>query len=244
MEHKMVQDYFMQEEVVNHYKESVSRVGLWISEKMILTRFFSVENNLLEIGCGAGRISIGLWELNFRNLTGIDYSLDMVKEAQKINKTLKYGIQFKKGNALYLNFNDQFFEGVIFGFNGMMQIPGRDSRKKVMSEVFRVLKPNHFFLFTTHDRNLSKHHRFWQKEKQLWRKGKQNPLVDDFGDRYAETPHGKMFMHVPTPSEIRQDLKEAGFSVQADALRSSIANEPEKVRHFSDECRFWVAKKK
>lgn len=244
MEHSRVKDFFQKEKVVGHYSEAVSRVGLWESEKIVFGKVFSTEHSLLEVGCGAGRISIGLWNLNYRNLTGIDYSADMIRNARRINKSLNCGIHFKKGNALDLRFDDNCFEGVIFGFNGMMQIPGHENRKQVMKEVCRVLKKDHYFVFTTHDRGLSKHRKFWDKERLLWRKGQQNPVIDDFGDRYEDTPHGKMFMHVPDTQEIRTDLKDAGFSVEADSLRSTIANEREVVRNFSDECRFWVAKKR
>jgi ubiquinone/menaquinone biosynthesis C-methylase UbiE len=244
MEHETVQEFFEKQDVADHYAQAVSRVGLWISEEKIFTRVFAPDHSILEIGCGAGRIAIGLWELKYRNIIGIDYSKSMVKHAKRINKILEYGVHFRKGNAMDLKFDNDLFEGVIFGFNGLMQIPGRESRKKVMSEVYRVLKKGHYFVFTTHDRENSKHKNFWEKERILWKHGQQNPLIDDFGDRYENSPHGKMFMHVPTPNEIRADLKEAGFSVEADVLRSVIANEPESVREFSDECRFWVAQKK
>ena len=65
-----------------------------------------------------------------------------------------------------------------------------------------------------------------------------------FGDLYGETPEGSMmFIHTPTCEEVREDLKAAGFRVEADTLRHQIANEPPVVRDFADECRFWVAQK-
>jgi hypothetical protein len=43
--------------------------------------------------------------------------------------------------------------------------------------------------------------------------------------------------------EIIEDLKSTGFIIETDVLRKDIANESDQVRHFSDECRFWVARK-
>ena len=65
----------------------------------------------------------------------------------------------------------------------------------------------------------------------------------DFGDRFEETPKGKLYIHVPESAEIRKDLKKAGFVVERDLLRSRLAEESQLVKEFSDECRFWVARK-
>ena len=74
MKPKVVQDFFEKEQVVDHYAVATRRVGLWASEENILTKLFQKDDNLLEIGCGTGRISFGLWDLGYRILTGIDYS--------------------------------------------------------------------------------------------------------------------------------------------------------------------------
>ena len=84
---------------------------------------------------------------------------------------------------------------------------------------------------------------FWQKEKIRWNNGKQKPCLLEYGDRYEMTPLGNSFIHVPTRMEIIDDLKSSGFIIEADVLRKNIANESNQVRDFSDECRFWVARK-
>ena len=124
-----------------------------------------------------------------------------------------------------------------------MQIPGRDQRLKALKEIHRILRPGAAFVFTTHDRQLSKFRKYWQDEKRLWERGKQKPELVEFGDRWEDTPMGKLFIHVPTPEEIRSDLKETGWKCEWDSLRSAIAQESPIVREFSDECRFWVARK-
>jgi hypothetical protein len=48
---------------------------------------------------------------------------------------------------------------------------------------------------------------------------------------------------VPDNAAIRQDLKKAGFVVERDLLRSRLVEESQLVKEFSDECRFWVARK-
>ncbi len=56
-------------------------------------------------------------------------------------------------------------------------------------------------------------------------------------------PEGGLFIHIPDNTEVRQDLKAAGFKIEKDIIRSRLADEPPAVREFSDQCRFWVARK-
>jgi hypothetical protein len=71
----------------------------------------------------------------------------------------------------------------------------------------------------------------------------QDAALLEFGDRFEETPKGKLYIHVPEISEIRKALKQIGFVVEQDVLRSKIATESKLVNEYSDECRFWVARK-
>ena len=76
-----------------------------------------------------------------------------------------------------------------------------------------------------------------------WRKGEQQSELLEFGDMYNDTELGKLFIHVPNVKEIISLLKDGGFLVESNILRSKLANEPLKVREFADECRFWIALK-
>ena len=60
MDVKNVQAYFDSDAVVDDYAKAAVELGLWASEEKILTRLFSPEDSLLELGWGAGRIAIGL----------------------------------------------------------------------------------------------------------------------------------------------------------------------------------------
>lgn len=243
MDAEVVKAYFNDERVVRHYADATVQVGLWKSEELIFQRVFRKEDSILECGCGTGRITMGLWELGYRNILGTDFAGNLVKEARRLAQILEYRIHWKVEDATQLTFEDNLFDGAIFGFNGLMQIPGRENRQRAMGEISRVLRPGGWFVFTTHDRELSTYRSFWKKEQSLWRKGKQNPYLDDYGDRFEPTPLGDLFIHVPTTTEIREDLKAAGFRIEADVLRSKLANESPRTREFSDECRFWVVQK-
>ena len=240
-----VLDYFSKSLVLNHYQEATEKVGLWSSEEIIFRKTFCDPTlKVLELGCGVGRISYGLWSLGYTDVVATDFSKAMIKRAIRLNKILQADICFQVEDAKSLSFPPSFFDGVIFGFNGLMQIPGRFNRKQVMQEAGRVLKKDGYFVFTTHDRTLKKWRKFWAMEKKRWRKGSQNPELLEFGDRYEDTEKGKLFIHVPEVSEVRSDLQEAGFIVERDILKSKISQESKLVNEYSDECRFWIARKK
>ena len=50
-------------------------------------------------------------------------------------------------------------------------------------------------------------------------------------------------MHLPDRDEILADLAATGWRHEFDALRREVAREPAAVRDFSDECRFWAARR-
>ncbi|MEO0796062.1 MAG: class I SAM-dependent methyltransferase [Verrucomicrobiota bacterium] len=244
MKVSQAQHYFQQPEVVQNYALAVSRVGLWISEERIFQRVFSAEQSILELGCGAGRIAFGLWELGYKKVLATDYCKEMVAEARRLNKILEYGVPVQQADAIRLEFEDGSFDGAIFGFNGLMQIPGRENRLQAMKEVSRVLKPESWFVFTGHDRNRHGRKSFWKEERKTWMKGRQHPQIEEFGDLYYEGDEGHwMFIHAADSREVKADLAEAGFRVEVSALRSEICMEPPEVRDFSDDTRFWVVQK-
>jgi hypothetical protein len=50
-------------------------------------------------------------------------------------------------------------------------------------------------------------------------------------------------MHLPDRAEILADLEATGWAHQFDAMRRELARESRAVREFSDDCRFWAARR-
>jgi ubiquinone/menaquinone biosynthesis C-methylase UbiE len=99
----------------------------------------------------------------------------MIQRARRLNNKFKTEIIFKKEDATDLNFGDESFEGAIFGFNGLMQIPGRKNRLLAMREIQRVLVTGSYFVFTSHDRMMPKWKKFWTVERKNGDKGSRIP---------------------------------------------------------------------
>ena len=234
---------------VVHYARAAHFLGLWKSETVLIQRFFPQrEARLLEGGCGAGRVTIGLWDLGFHHLTAFDFAAELLDQARDLAVDRGAGgIRFVNADATRLSEADlepADFDGVLFMFNGLMQIPGRAQRRAAMTELALHCRRGAPFLFTTHDRNANPRDRgIWREEAERWARGEQDPQLVDFGDRYFSDEVGRTFMHLPDRDEILSDLHASGWNHEFDALRAEVAKESRAVRDFSDECRFWVARK-
>lgn len=244
MEPETVRAFYEKEDVVLHYAAAVHRVGLWKSEEFLLTRLFRPDQHLLELGCGAGRITFGLVDLGYRSIMPTDYSAGMIDMAKRIAQERRIELGFQVADACNLPFEDASFDGAIFGFNGLMQIPHSSRRLQAMREVARVLRPGSHFFFTTHDRSNPKRRKQWKKDRKMWEAGRQPAAYDEFGDCIGETRWGEMYIHIPIREEISSQLDRAGFRLLSCEKRSMIAVEDQATREFSDECLMWVVTRK
>jgi SAM-dependent methyltransferase len=233
---------------VVHYTRAAHELGLWASERTLIERFFTDRSApLLEAGCGAGRVTLGLWELGYRNLTAFDFAEELVDQACSLAaERAATSIHFLHADATDLAPHASHlappYGGALFMFNGLMQIPGRAHRQAALREIHRLCAPGAPLLFTTHDRDSSPTERaLWRLEALRWARGDQDPRLVEFGDRYFEDETGRTFMHLPDRTEILSDLAATGWTPAFDAMRAVVARESRAVRDFSDECRFWVA---
>ncbi len=264
-----VRDDFNSINTVLHYTRAAHFIGLWKSELLLIERFFPDKTaRLLEAGCGAGRVAVGLWHQGYHRVTAFDFAQELVEQAEnlaqeqgikdltffqadatKVGADAPIGLGTKPtsapikavgGNGPCL---DQPFDGVLFMFNGLMQIPGRENRRAAMKGLQTLCRPGAHFIFTTHDREDPKDVKEWAREAARWAAGEQNPRLLEFGDRYFSDDTGNTFMHLPDRAEVLADLTATGWSHVYDSTRNELASETPKVRNFSDNCRFWVAKK-
>jgi SAM-dependent methyltransferase len=254
LDHKIsattVREDFNDLRTVIHYTRAAHELGLWESERALIERYFPDRRApLLEAGCGAGRVTIGLWSLGYRNLTAFDFARELIDQAVSLAAERDApAIRFLVADATKLSAVRPKlranFSGAFFMFNGLMQIPGRENRRAALRGLGALCTPGAPLLFTTHDRDHSPTERaMWRLETLRWVRGDQDPRLVEFGDRYFEDETGRTFMHLPDRREIIADLAATGWRHEFDALRSDVAKEPKAVRDFSDECRFWVCRR-
>ncbi|MBC8011389.1 MAG: class I SAM-dependent methyltransferase [Burkholderiales bacterium] len=241
-----------------HYAKAAHELGLWASERLLIERHFTDRAApLLEAGCGAGRVCVALHALGYQNLTAFDFAQELVDQAIALAAERRAPITIHHADATKLTAHPAFapavepvadrfppFAGCLFMFNGLMQIPLRRNRRRALRQLAAVCAPGAPLLFTTHDRDHSPLERAsWRLEFRRWAEGRQDPRLREYGDRRFEDECGDTFMHLPDRAEILGDLASTGWIHVEDHLRRELAKESAAVRGFSDECRFWVARR-
>ncbi|TFG91222.1 MAG: class I SAM-dependent methyltransferase [Candidatus Atribacteria bacterium] len=241
---EFIRKSFTTEKTVSDYAKAVREIGLWESEKLMIKKYFNPESRILDIGCGAGRTTMGLYKLGYHLVEGLDLSEAMIVQARRIRRELNYNIAFSVGDAACLGYDDETFSAALFSFNGIMQIPGIENRIKALKEIKRILKPKGYFLFTTHDRDSNKEYEsFWKEEKRKWTLHLEDKSLHEFGDRIIKMEERDIFLHLPTREEVISSLEEVGFILIEWVSRSELCEESEEVKKFSTDCVFWLGQK-
>lgn len=117
----------------------------WVKRLLNLVNIPS--GKLLELGCGAGNISVALLELGYE-LTGIDISSTAIEWAKQKFKQQNYFGDFQVGNATDLSqFEANSFDIILDSlcFHSLIQT----DRKKALLAINRILKNEGFFLLMT-----------------------------------------------------------------------------------------------
>src|SRR6266852_1156434 len=151
MRHQIIQDTikrrtYAAEKVVRWYRDLDF---IQKPEEVILQRLypFIKDRKLLDIGIGGGRTTKYLLEIS-RNYTGIDYTLRL---ADIVRRKYPQAAIFC-ADARELNLRDDVFDFVLFSLNGLDYID-HEGRLKALREIYRVLRPGGFYLFSTHNRD-------------------------------------------------------------------------------------------
>ncbi len=115
-------------------------------ERLIVSHFPRPPARVLDLGCGAGRTTIGLAQLGYAPV-GIDLAEALLESARSRFPTL----DFRHMDATQLRFPEGSFEAALFSFNGLDCIHPLASRAACLAEVFRVLRPGGTFLLSSHN---------------------------------------------------------------------------------------------
>lgn len=234
---------------VLHYTRAAHFLGLWGSERLLIRRFLpDTDTHIVEAGCGAGRVTLGLWKMGYRRIAAFDFAGELLEQA--VSLAAESGIRsihFLQADASSVTgpklglAPGEAFGGALFMFNGLMQMPGRRNRQSALRHLHALCRPGAPLIFTTHDRDRPGEESAWKEEAARWTEGLQDPRLVEFGDRLFQNESGDVYIHIPDRGEILEDLRANGWNPHFDAMRSEISEESPAVAAFSDDCRFWVA---
>ncbi len=119
-------------------------------EKII---FKKLNGRILDIGCGAGKISVYLAEKGL-DVEGFDASEEMIKEAEKLAKkeNVEEKTRFYIQDLLDLDDKNKF-DYVLCLFNQLTYFPYAKTRIKVIKKMISSLKKNGEIIITTTNKN-------------------------------------------------------------------------------------------
>ncbi len=118
----------------------------------------SQQATLLDIGCGYGRIMDQLFRQGYSDITGVDFSWQMVKQG----KSSLPGLDFAQASPA-LPFRSNSFDAVVL-MAVLTCIPDNSHQELIMGEINRVLKENGIvyitdFMINTDPRNQERYNR-------------------------------------------------------------------------------------
>ena len=137
----------MYDTVAKEYAETFSgEHGKKPKDQEILRRFsreIGDKESVWDFGCGPGQTTKYLKDLGIE-ISGLDLSEKILEQA----RTTHPEINFRKGNILELEFDDDSIDGVV-AFYAIVHFT-EEQVEIAFREAFRVLQPGGLFLFTYH----------------------------------------------------------------------------------------------
>ncbi|MFA6296071.1 MAG: class I SAM-dependent methyltransferase [Patescibacteria group bacterium] len=188
---------------------SATRAFSW-QELEDLVKFIKPNQNVLDAGCGNGRLYQLLKNKNIKYL-GIDNSEALINEAKT---------KYQFGNFRQMDLLDQHFEAetfdIIFCIAALQHIPSKEFRLQVLRDFYHILKPNSYLLMTNW--NLWQAKYFWQTIKysflSIAGKHKELDLKDVYMPWKARFGVVDRYYHAFTKKELASLLQEVGFKVE------------------------------
>ncbi len=122
---------------IAHYEMGARDWGATEWEKEMIRLFMTPPNTVLDVGCGAGRISIELSRMGYV-VNGTDITVELLDVARKLAEEFGLEIPFQNCDGLRLDYPDASFQYILL--NQMVgNVPLRENRITLFQECARVV---------------------------------------------------------------------------------------------------------
>lgn len=174
-----------------------------------LKKYAKDEQNILDIGCGNGRL-LNLIEGRNVSYTGVDSSKELIELAQRYRG---HKGRFLHANALHLPFADATFD-TTFAIAVLHHIPSKQFRTRFVIEAYRTLKPRGTLILTVW--NIWQWRFFATHLKYIFKKIFGFSDLD-FGDTILSFGQmkRKRYVHAFTKKKLHRLLEKNGFTVSS-----------------------------
>lgn len=183
-------------------------------DRRILRDWFPTPGNLIDLGCGTGRLLMDFAGRGFRCL-GVDLSPDSLRCAHQRLNSAGLGAQLVRANLCDLGcVAEARFDVALLMFGTLGMICGREHRQTAMAQIRRVLK--------THAKLALHVHSVWRHLDvpagrrwllaDLWKRVRRDPTAGDTNRDYRGVP--RMYHHVFTRRELTRLVESSGFALR------------------------------
>lgn len=203
---KYNQKYFSDNSVIKKYvnHKSEKRLDFLAEYKIIDENFTDKNSKILIIGCGAGRSYNYLISKGFTNIYAFDLNLNMLNEGKKHNNKMKLFC----ANAVQMPLRNNFFQYIIFPYNGIDFIYPKSKRIECLKEVKRSLDENGVFIYSTHNKYWLRWFLTYGFKVYLYNLKKRHFSTNYL---YIKMFKGDLLTYITSPFKEVRKLKKIGF---------------------------------
>ncbi len=108
-------------------------------------------HRILDMCGGQGRHSLELWERGYTDCTVVDYSHHLVDLGKRTASERNSSVQFMQGDARDTDLPSASFDHVLILGNSLGYLPDEDDDGRILTEAFRLLKPDSAILVDVTD---------------------------------------------------------------------------------------------
>jgi ubiquinone/menaquinone biosynthesis C-methylase UbiE len=138
-EHRVRDEFTRQAET---FSASAAITDAALTQRFVAALGEAVTGSVLDVACGPGILTAAIAK-SAREVVAFDLTPQMLKKAaQRCSEAGLANVRFREGNAVELPFADAVFDAVVT----RLSVHHFDQPKRVMAEIFRVLRPGGSFV--------------------------------------------------------------------------------------------------
>jgi SAM-dependent methyltransferase len=208
-------DYLHDPGVARHYDASLAGSALFALDEAFVRQQCPGPGRLIDLGCGTGRLLRSLAREG-RWVLGVDLSAEMLAVARARAAEAGVTVHLLQANLVELEaLADGSFDHAACLFSTLGMVLGAEQRRRVIGQVFRLLRPGGRFILHVHNRWFN----VWNAPGRRWLLGNAWGALwgrEERGDRLMPPHQGiaGLTLHLFSRRETIRLLTGAGFRIR------------------------------